>query len=89
MALGANRGNVVNLVLREAGLLLVVGLGAGTGLAIVAGQTATSMLFGLKPTDPITIGLSVALFALVGLLASILPAVRAARLDPMVALREE
>jgi predicted permease len=89
MALGANRGNVVNLVLREAGLLLVVGLGAGTGLAIVAGQTATSLLFGLKPSDPLTIGLSVALFTLVGLVASILPAVRVARLDPMVALREE
>ena len=52
MALGANRGNVLGLVLREAGMLLVAGLVIGTGLAIAVGRTASSMLFGLKPTDP-------------------------------------
>ena len=89
MALGANRGDVLGLVLREAGMLLAVGLVIGTGLAIAVGRTASSMLFGLKPTDPVTIGLSVALLAVVAMVASFLPAMRAARLEPMLALREE
>ena len=89
MALGANRGDVLALVLREAGMLLAAGLVIGTGLAIAVGRTASSMLFGLKPTDPLTIGLSIALLAVVAMVASFLPAMRAARLEPMLALREE
>ena len=89
MALGANRGDVLGLVLREAGMLLAVGLVIGTGLAIAVGRTASSMLFGLKPTDPLTIGLSITLLAVVAIVASFLPAMRAARLEPMLALREE
>jgi len=89
MALGANRGDVLLLVLREAGWLLVAGLSIGTGLAVAAGRTASSLLFGLKPTDPATIGLSVALLAAVAIVASFLPAFRASRLEPMLALREE
>ncbi len=89
MALGASRGDVLNLVLREAGMLLAAGLAIGTGLAIAVGRTASSLLFGLKPTDPVTIGLSVALLAAVAIVASYIPALRAARLEPMLALREE
>jgi putative ABC transport system permease protein len=89
MALGANRGDVLSLILREAGMLLGVGLVVGVGLTIAAGRTASSLLFGLKPTDPVTIGLSVALLAVVAIVASFLPALRAARLEPMLALREE
>ncbi len=89
MALGANRGDVLTLVLREAGMLLAAGLVIGTGLAIAVGRTASSMLFGLKPTDPLTIGLSIALLAVVAMIASFLPAMRAAKLEPMLALREE
>ena len=89
MALGASRADVLQLVLREAGMLLVVGLAIGTGLAIAAARTAGSLLFGLKPTDPVTIGLSIVLLAAVAVAASFLPALRAARLEPMLALREE
>jgi putative ABC transport system permease protein len=89
MALGANRGDVLALVLREAGILLAAGLVIGTGLAIAVGRITTSMLFGLKPTDPVTIGLSVGLLAVVAMVASFLPAMRAAKLEPMLALREE
>ena len=89
MALGASRGDVLNLVLREAGMLLAVGLAIGTGLAIAAGRTASSLLFGLKATDPVTIGLSVTLLAAVAIVASFIPAMRAARVEPMLALREE
>lgn len=89
MALGASRRDVLQLVLREAGLLLVVGLTIGTGLVIGAGRAVASLLYGLKPNDPVTIGLSVVLLSLVAVLASFLPALRAARLEPMLALREE
>jgi predicted permease len=89
IALGANRANVLNLVLREAGLLLVAGLAIGIGLALVVGRAAASMLFGLQPSDPVTIGASVAGLAAVAIAASLLPAMRAARVEPMVALREE
>ncbi|MGA2597471.1 MAG: ABC transporter permease [Bryobacteraceae bacterium] len=89
MALGADRGSVVRLILREAGLLLAAGIVVGTVLALWAGRAASSLLFGLKPYDPSTIAGAVALLAIVALLASYAPARRAARLDPMDALREE
>ena len=89
MALGANRSEVMSLILREAGLLLGVGLAIGTAASLAAGRTASSLLFGLKPTDPFTIAFSIVLLTLVALLASFLPALRASRLEPMLALREE
>ena len=89
IALGANRANVLNLILREAGALLAVGLAIGIGLALAVGRAASSMLFGLRPSDPATIGASVAGLAVVAIAASLLPALRAARVEPMVALREE
>jgi predicted permease len=89
VALGAKRANILRLVLREAGILLVAGLVIGTGLSVAAAQTASSLLYGLQPSDPITIELAVALLAVVALAASLIPALRASRLNPMVALREE
>jgi putative ABC transport system permease protein len=89
IALGANRGNVLSLVMREAGVLLAAGLVIGIGLALAVGRAASSMLFGLQSSDPKTIGASVAGLAVVAIAASLLPAMRAARMEPMVALREE
>lgn len=89
MALGANGRDVLRMILREAGLLLAIGLVVGTALAVAAGRAATSMLYGLKPHDPITIALAIASLAAVALVASYMPALRAARLEPIVALREE
>ncbi len=89
MALGADRLNVLAMVLREAGQLLALGLLVGAGLAVVAGFAASAMLFGLKPYDPLTLAMAMAGLAAVALTASYLPALRAAKLDPMVALREE
>ena len=89
IALGAGRGRVIQLVLREAACLLAVGLVLGTGLALWAARAATSMLYGLKPYDPVTLTGADATLAAVGFLASYLPALRAARVDPMDALREE
>jgi predicted permease len=89
MALGASRRNVIGLILRDAGIVLGAGLIVGIALALAAARTAASMLFGLKPYDPAIIALAVGSLGLVALAASYLPARRAARLDPMAALREE
>ena len=89
IALGADRGRVIRLVLREAILLLVVGLGIGAVLAFWAGRTATTLLFGLKPHDPISMIAAMALLSMVALASSFLPARRAAAVEPMVALRDE
>jgi ABC-type antimicrobial peptide transport system permease subunit len=89
MALGAQRGNVLGMIMREAGLLLAMGIAIGAALSLAAARTATSLLFGLKPYDPVTILLATVALAAVAALASFLPAHRASRLDPMVALREE
>ena len=89
MALGADRRVVVRLILREAVALLSVGLAAGVLLSLASVKTVSSMLFGLQPYDPVTIGLAVAILAGVGLAASYLPARRAAGVDPMEALRAE
>jgi putative ABC transport system permease protein len=89
MALGADRGQVIRLVLREAGWLLGAGLVVGTGLALWAGKAAGTLLYGLKPYDPGTLAGAIAVLAAVGLAASYGPALRASRMDPMEALREE
>jgi len=89
MALGAQRGDVVGMILREAGILLGVGLAVGTALSLLAARTASSLLFGLKPSDPLTLAVAIAALAAVTVAASFLPAQRASRLDPMVALRDE
>jgi putative ABC transport system permease protein len=89
MALGARRSQVIALIFRESGVLLAIGLAAGTVLAIAAGRTAASLLFGLKPYDPVTLIVAMATLAAVAAAATWLPARRAARLDPNSALREE
>lgn len=89
MALGADRGRVLSLIMREAAMLLAIGLGVGTVLALIGAKAATSLLFGLKAHDPETFVLAVSLLAIVSLAASALPAYRAARVDPLDALRNE
>ena len=89
MALGADRISVMRLVLGEAATLLVIGLAVGTALALATGTAARSMLFGLQPYDPLTLAMALVLLAVVTLAASYLPALHAAKLDPMVALRDE
>ena len=89
IALGASRGNVIGLVLREAVLLLAIGLAIGTAFALWAGQAASSLIYGMTPRDPVTLGGAVLLLAVVALFASYGPAWKASRLQPMEALREE
>ena len=89
MALGAQRAQVVSMVMREAGRMLMIGILAGTVLSLVAGRAASSLLFGLKPYDPLTLVAAGLLLAVIAALASFVPARRASRLDPLVALRYE
>lgn len=89
MALGAQRGDVLRLVVRHGLFLTGIGLVIGLGLAFGAAQLLSSLLYGIRPTDPTTfIGVALLLCAIV-LLACYIPARRATRVDPLIALRYE
>jgi predicted permease len=89
MALGAQRQDVLGMVMRESMLLVLIGVVLGLVTALVATRFVTTLLFGLPGTDPATIALAVVVMATVSALAGYLPARRASRVDPMVALHYE
>ncbi|HJP93199.1 MAG TPA: FtsX-like permease family protein [Pyrinomonadaceae bacterium] len=89
MALGAQRRRVLWLVLREALTLVVIGLVVGVLASLAVTRTAATLLYELKPNDPLTITFAALLLVIVATMAGYLPARRAARVDPMVALRDE
>jgi predicted permease len=89
MALGAQRGSVLSMVLREAGRLVLLGIVIGIPAAMLASRLFSSMLFGLKATDPLSMVLVVIVLLAITLLASYIPARRATKVDPMIALRYE
>ncbi len=89
MALGAQGRDVLRLVMRESMVLVAAGAAIGVGGAIAASRLIANLLFGLAPTDAMTMASAMAAMLLVSALAAYLPARRAARIDPMVALRCE
>ncbi|HEV8146983.1 MAG TPA: FtsX-like permease family protein, partial [Bryobacteraceae bacterium] len=89
MALGASRGSVFGMIIGDAAKLTAIGIAIGVGLAIAGAKAVQSLLYGLRPSDPVTLLVAVVALAAVAFAASYFPARRAARLDPMVALREE
>jgi predicted permease len=89
VALGASRGRILIMVLRATMKVLIAGLSAGILLSLLAATSARAILFGLKPYDVRTLVAAAAVLSIVALLAAYVPARRAARLDPMTALREE
>jgi ABC-type antimicrobial peptide transport system permease subunit len=89
MALGAGSQEVLKMMLLQGVRLAIIGLAVGLAGAFAASRLFTTMLFGVKPTDPLTYAAVAGLMALVTLAASYIPARRAARVDPLVALRHE
>ncbi|MGC2660360.1 MAG: ABC transporter permease [Bryobacteraceae bacterium] len=89
MALGADRSSVVRMVLRGAFSQIAIGLGLGIPLAIAAGRLMTRQLFGVAPWDPRMLTIATLLLCAAALLASLIPAARAASVEPMIALRTE
>jgi predicted permease len=89
IALGAQRTSVVGIVLREAAGLVAGGLVVGTGIAIACASTVRTLLYGIRPVDPMTLIVAAGGLLTVALAASLVPAVRAASVDPIQALHEE
>ena len=89
MALGATRGSVAQLVLRQGSVLIGVGLAVGLVLAFATGRLVKSFLYEVKPTDVSTYVCVAAVLAMVGLIAALIPARKAATIQPMEALRED
>jgi predicted permease len=89
MALGAARGSVLSLVLRQGLLLIAIGLAAGLAGSLAVNRFASTLFFGVEPSDPSTYAAVAIFIAAVGLAACYLPARRATRVDPMVVLRQD
>ena len=89
MALGAGRGAVLTMILREAAVLITAGVAAGLVIALAAGKLAASLLYGITPHEPVTLATAAAVLVAAGLLASYWPARAATRIEPTVALRAE
>jgi len=89
MALGATSMKVVGLVFRQGMLLVLVGIGLGTLVALVVSIVASDLLYGISPRDPLTLGTVMMALLLMGSIACIIPAWRATRVDPLEALRSE
>jgi ABC-type antimicrobial peptide transport system permease subunit len=89
MALGASRGNVVGMVLREAFTVVAIGLAIGLPTALAVGRLISNRLYGLSASDPAAIASTSVLILTTAVLAGYIPARRASRIDPLVSLRHE
>ena len=89
MALGATQANIIGMVLREGLLLTTVGLTIGLAMGLAVAKVAARFLYGISPVDPVSIIVTAALLGAASLLAGYIPARRAARIDPMAALKCE
>jgi ABC-type antimicrobial peptide transport system permease subunit len=89
MALGADRVDVITMVLREAGSLLLIGLMAGAVLTLGAGRWANTLLYGVAAWDPLSLVVAIGSLITIGFTAAFFPAIRAAHFNPVAALREE
>ncbi len=89
VTLGAQRGRIVWMILRDVLILTAVGLLVGVPLALAGSSYVRSLLYGIEPTDPVALAIGVAALIVCGLAAGLIPARRASRIDPMIAVRHE
>ena len=89
MAIGAQRAHVVSMIVRQGLVLAILGAFAGSAVSLASSRLLQSLLYGVRAGDPLTLMFVAILVLLVGLLACWLPARRATRVDPLVALRYE
>jgi ABC-type antimicrobial peptide transport system permease subunit len=89
MALGANPGTVLGLVLGRGMVLVAIGVGAGLILSLLSAGVMQSLVVGVNPRDPVTFAATAVTLLLVALTANFIPARRATRIDPLVALRTD
>jgi predicted permease len=89
MALGADKSNVVGMILQETGVMIALGMAAGVGATLGATRLIANRLYGLSAMDPLTIGAALGIMGSVALAASYIPAAHAARVNPVAALRHE
>ena len=89
MALGAGRGDVIGMIVREALVPVLFGIAMGVGGALAATRAVASLLFGVAPRDPLSFVLAVSTLLAVALVAAAIPARRASRIEPLAALRHE
>ncbi len=89
VALGAERRDVLWLVIREAAIVVAIGAALGVPLAILAGRGVASQLYGVRPVDPASYAAAAVVLTAIAGFAAFLPAHRASRIDPMAALRKE
>jgi len=89
IALGAQQGSISLMVFRQGGLLVLMGIGSGLASSLLTASLIRALLYGIQPIDPASFVTAPLLLLLVAALASYIPARRATRIDPMVALRYE
>jgi putative ABC transport system permease protein len=89
IALGAEQTRVLGMVLGEVGVLIISGLAVGLGVTVTTTRFVSSLLYGIKPNDPLALFLAAAALAAVALFAAFFPALRASKLDPLMTLRNE
>jgi len=87
VALGSARSDVVRMIVRDALSLVVAGLAIGIPLALISSRVVASLLFGLTPTDPVTLAVTAALLLAIGVIGGYIPGRRASNVDPIDALR--
>jgi len=89
MALGARTGNVLSLIMKNGLTLVLTGIVIGVGSALMLTRFLSTLLFGVEPTDGVTFVIVSAVFFVIAIVAALIPALRATRVDPLIALRYE